>query len=360
MHTFFLLLLGASISFATLTGGTGGRGIVLWLLLVLAVAVREIARAVAAAYWGLEIRSILLLPTGGLTTYASSESTDAAGTTGMQKRMGVVGPIANILFGLVLAGLILSMTPGIAVFGRPWVTPGHLLRAAVWVNLLLGVVNLLPASPLDGGRVFQGEFAKTRGVLRGRKAATGVGQIVAVGLMVGGLLLGNVWLIMMGAFVLIGSHMETQSLLAEGGADTVTMADVMLMTYSTISASDTLEDALDRSIHTMQDVFPVVRGGNIVGAVSRQGIVEALAADGNGYVQGVMTRTLEVARPGDSLVKTLRRVMGGSGVQMLPVVEGDLVVGIITPQHLAQSMGMLGHKRRSESGAHGSRRRDRD
>jgi len=346
VHTFFLLLLGMSISYAGLTGATRGRGVTLWLLLLLAVVVREVARAIVAAWYGLEIRSILLLPTGGLTTYATSEATERAGTPSMGRRMGVVGPIANLVFGLVLAGLILAMTPQIQIWGRPWVTPGHLLRAAVWVNLLLGAVNLLPASPLDGGRVFQGEFAKTRGVLKGKKAAAGLGQIVAVGLMVAGLLLGNVWLMAMGAFVLIGSRMESQGLLMESSTDAVTMGDVMLMNFSTISAADTLEDALERSVHTLQDVFPVVRGGNVVGAVSRQGIVEALAAEGNGYVQGVMTRTLEVARPGDSLVKTLRRVMGGKGVQMLPVVEGDVVVGIITPQHLAQSMGMLGHQRR--------------
>ena len=66
IHTFFLLLLGLSISYASMTGATGARGFVLWLLLLLAVVVREIARAIGAAWFGLELRSILLLPTGGL------------------------------------------------------------------------------------------------------------------------------------------------------------------------------------------------------------------------------------------------------------------------------------------------------
>jgi len=102
IHTFFLLLLGLSISYASVAGATGGRGFVLWLLLLLAVVVREVARAVGAAWYGLDLRSILLLPTGGLFSYATSEATEKAETPEMQKRMAVIGPIANIGFGLLL------------------------------------------------------------------------------------------------------------------------------------------------------------------------------------------------------------------------------------------------------------------
>ena len=153
-------------------------------------------------------------------------------------------------------------------------------------------------------------------------------------------------LIMIGGFVLIGAHMEDQGLLLQTDVDAVRMRDVMLTQFSMLSASDTLEDALQRSVHTLQDVFPVVRGANLVGAVSRQSIVEALHADGNGYVQGVMTRSFQTAQPDDSLVKTLRRIMAGKGAQMVPVLEGDRIVGIITPQNLAHSMGLLNQRRK--------------
>src|SRR5207248_1813330 len=163
IHTFFLLLLGLSISYASVSGATGTRGFALWLLLLLAVLVREAARAVGAAWFGLDIRSILLLPTGGLFSYASSEATEKAETPEMQKRMAVIGPIANIGFGLLLAAMSLTAAPDVNLVERLWMAPSHLLRAAVWVNLLLGTVNLLPAAPLDGGRVFRGEFSKTKG-----------------------------------------------------------------------------------------------------------------------------------------------------------------------------------------------------
>ena len=74
---------------------------------------------------------------------------------------------------------------------------------------------------------------------------------------------------------------------------------------------------------------------------------ESVFCDGNGYVQGVMTKSFQTAHPDDSLVKTLKRVMAGRGAQLLPVMEGERVVGIITPQNLAHSMGMLSQSRKT-------------
>ncbi len=346
MHSFFLLLLGLSVGSAVYSGATVGRGVLLWVLLVGAVGLREVARAMLAAWEGLPLRSILLLPTGGLLTFGTAEANEAASTAGVQRRLAAIGPIVNLACGLVLAGLMLSLTPGLGLWGHPWITPTRLLRSAVWVNLLLGAVNLLPASPLDGGRVLRGEFARSKGLMQGMRAATLIGRVAAFGLVMAGVSTGSLWVTVLGVLVTFGPHLESDSLLLDSAVDAVTMRDVMLRNFNTISASETLEGALESAVHSLQDVFPVVRGGNVVGAVSRQGIVAALRAEGDGYVQGVMTRTLATARPEDSLVKTLRGMMGGTGVQMVPVVEGERVVGIITPQNLAHSMRMLNQRRR--------------
>jgi Zn-dependent protease/CBS domain-containing protein len=359
IHAFFLLLLAMAIALGSLAGANSGRVLVLWLLLLFAVAVRELARALAAAWNGLELRSILLLPTGGLMSYATMEATERAAEPYMQRRMAYVGPLASVGFGLLLGGIILASAPGVNLIDRPWIAPSHLLRAMVWLNLLLGAINLLPAFPLDGGRVFSSR--PTSGAPNGKDrrspASTGLGglgfglsggmgQWIAIALVVAGLLLANLWLVIMGVFVLIGAHMENTGLLAQTEVDTVLMRDVMLTQFSTLSASDTLEDALQRAVHTLQDVFPVVRGGNLVGAVSRQNILEALATSGNSYVQGVMTRSFQTALPDDSLVKTLRRIMGEEGAQLVPVMEGERIVGIVTPQNLSQSMGLLNQSKR--------------
>jgi CBS domain-containing protein len=327
IHAFFLLLLALAIGVGTLMGWSNARVLTLWFLLLFAVVVREVARALAAAWYGLELRGILLLPTGGLMSYATLDATERAAQPAMQRRMAVVGPIASIGFGLPAFPL-----DGGRVFGGAPVddksdNKGNAQAAGAGAGLGVGL-----GAKLGGGRSW------------GRSA--GFGQLIAVALVIMGLVLGSAWLTIMGAFILIAAHMENQGLLIQSDVDTVRMRDVMLTQFSTLSASDTLEDALQRAVHTLQDVFPVVRGGNLVGAVSRQNIVEALAANGNSYVQGVMTRSFQTALPDDSLVKTLRRIMGERGAQLVPVMEGERIVGIVTPQNLSQSMGLLNQSRR--------------
>ncbi len=350
MHAFYVLLLAVAVGSAVSMGARAGRGVLLWLVMLSAVAVREIARTLVSLWEGLELKGVLLLPTGAVLSYGTSEAGERASATGVQWKLALAGPAANVLLGLVLGGLMLALAPTMRLWEHPWITPLRLLRSAVWVNLLLGAVNLLPAAPLDGGRLLRGTLARSKGVMQGARMAASVGHMLAFGLVAFGYFESNVWMAALGVVVMFGPQLEQDSLLLDSDVDAVTMRDVMLRNFATISASETLEGALESAVHSMQDVFPVVRGGNMVGAVSRQGIVKALEASGDGYVQGVMTRTLSTAKPEDSLVTTLRRMMGATGVQMVPVVEGERVVGIITPQNLAHSMRMLNQRRRLRRG----------
>lgn len=359
LHSFFIFLLVLSISWAVFLEQSPVRGVGLWLLLVLAVAVREIARSVAAAWYGIGLKGILLLPTGGLLTYATAEALERSAEVKVQKRMALVGPTANFVFGLTLAGLILTIAPGIQLSEVRWVTPEHLLRTAVWVNLLLAALNLLPAWPLDAGRVVRAELGRApvrASAKAGLPNAAGGVQTyarltsaIALSLMAVGLITGNWWLIMAGMGILLGAQIERQGSLSQGDSSGVQVCDVMLTDYSVLPASATLEDAVMQARHSLQDIFPVVRGSNMVGAVSRQNILEALEASGNGYVQGIMTRSFQTAAPGDPLLATLNRVTAHPGIssQMVPVVEGERMVGILTPQNLQRSIALWTRRQRS-------------
>ena len=360
VHAFFILLLAISISYTTMTGVSGSRGFGLWLILLFAILVREVARAVAIAWFGLGLRSILLLPTGGLPTYATADDNARASTLSIERSLALVGPIANILVGLLLYALILGIAPNLNLLEKPWLTPNALLRSFVWVQLLLGALNLLPAAPLDGGRVLRSQFARVNGTggLKKSRQAAGLGQMIAIALIIIGMVTTNLVIMMIGVFVLVGAHLEDQGILLQTKVDSVRMRDVMLTEFTTLSASATLEDALEQAIHSLQDVFPVVRGSNLVGAVSRQGIFEALQTSGNGYVQGVMTRSFHTAQPNDSLLKTLQRITTSTGAQLVPVMDGERVVGIITPQNLSQSMSILNQSKRLQE--RNARADDRD
>ena len=147
---------------------------------------------------------------------------------------------------------------------------------------------------------------------------------------------------------MIGAQIEDQGVFFQSVVDTVRMREVMLTDFATLSPSDTLADALVRCVHSLQEDFPVVRGPQLVGIVSRQRIVDALRNDGNGYVQSVMSRAFQVARPEDTLGTTIRRLTAGRGLSLIPVTESGRVVGIVSVQNLMSSMSLLAEQRRIE------------
>jgi CBS domain-containing protein len=260
--------------------------------------------------------------------------------------MAMIGPLANLGFALIVAALIAGSAPQVSLIETPLINTPHLMRTLIWVNVFLGLINIVPAYPLDGGRVLLGEFKRTREAAQASRSAAGISQALAVLIFAAGVALRNPWLMMSSFFIFIGAQLEDQGALFQSVVDNVRMKDVMLTDFSTMSPSDTLEDALFKTIHSLQDDFPVVRGVNLVGIVSRQSILDALRADGNGYVQGVMSRAFQVAQPDDSLGAMIRRMTAGRGLSLMPVTEGEKIVGIVTLQNLMHSMGLLAEHRK--------------
>ena len=360
IHYFFLLLLFFCVFSTSWSGMSAWRGIMLWFLLFGAVLGREAARAVTAAWHGLAVRSILLLPIGGLFSYSSPEMAEQAADGWPQIALTLAGPLANLAFAAVVAALIAGATAQVPVAALPIVTPSHLMRSVVWLNVALAAVNCIPAYPLDAGKLLRSFMARTRGAAQATRAASGLGQMTGIGAVVIGLALLALpnthiaaalspWLIMGGFFVFIGAQLEDQGVMFQSVVETVRMRDVMLTDFDTLSPSDTLSDALYKAIHSLQDDFPVVRGPNLVGVVSRQGIVQALRHEGNGYIQSIMSRAYQVAQPDDSLGVLIRRI-GSGRLSLIPVAESGRVVGIVTWQNLSSSMGLLAEYRRLERG----------
>jgi CBS domain-containing protein len=358
IHYFFLLLLFFCAVSTNLAGVSGWRGAMLWVLLLGAVLGREGARAMTAAYQGLAVRSILLLPIGGLFSYASPEMAEQADTGATQAALTAAGPLANLVFAGLVAALIAGASAQVPIAAMPLITPSHLMRSTVWLNVVLAALHMIPAYPLDAGRLMRSGIAKTKGMAQATRAVSGIGQMAGIAAVVAGLALlalpnthlaasVSPWLIMGGFFIFIGAQLEDQGVLFQSVVETVRMKDVMLTDFDTLSPSDTLSDALYKAIHSLQDDFPVVRGPNLVGVVSRQGIVQALRNDGNGYIQSIMSRAFQVAQPDDSLGALIRRI-GSGRLSLIPVAESGRVVGIVTWQNLSSSMGLLAEYRRLE------------
>jgi CBS domain-containing protein/Zn-dependent protease len=350
IHTFFLLLLGVCMGHASMLQMPQWHGFMLWLLLFFAVLVREIGRVIAAAYNGLQIRSMLLLPIGGLMSFANAESVERSNELPVQLKMAVVGPLVSLSMAALCVLTIVGAAPKFDLLLKPLITPAHLIRSFVWLNAFLGVLHLLPAYPLDAGRVLRSQFTRVQGHVQAARAAAGLGLMIGVIAILLGILLPSLWLATAGFFIFIGAQMEDQGAVFQSVVDTVHMRDIMLTDFSLLSPSDTLEDALSKAVHSLQDDFPVVRGHNLVGVVSRQVIADALRAEGNGYVQGIMQRSFHIAKPEDSLGTTISR-FSGRGMSLVPVTDGERVVGIVTLQNLMHSMSQFAEKRKRNARA---------
>ena len=347
MHIFFPALALVCVG---LSGNSGFlRGMGLFFLCVAAVVVRETARLIIAAYLNLKLRAVLLLPIGGLFAFANPESQGAANEGIGQFAMAFTGPLVNCITALMIAAACIGGGGEVPLLAHPLVTADHLVRSMVWMQAGLGILHLLPAYPLDFGRLLRGNFARSHGLTPAGRAASGVGQLIALAVMITGMVFHSYWLIIAGFFIMIGAQIEDQGVFFQSVVDTVHMREVMLTDFATLSPSDTIADALVRCVHSLQEDFPVVRGPQLVGIVSRQRIVEALRNDGNGYIQSIMSRAFQVARPEDTLGTTIRRISAGHGLSLIPVTESGKVVGIVSVQNLMSSMSLLAEQRRIES-----------
>jgi CBS domain-containing protein len=208
--------------------------------------------------------------------------------------------------------------------------------------LFLGLFNLLPAYPMDGGRVLRSVFAQKMDYVQATRKAVTIGQGFAALFMVAGIW--SPWLMMIGVFVFIGAQIEDRTAIFQSVLETVRIEEVMLTDFATLSSADTLEDALHKAVHSLQDEFPVIRGSDLVGIISRQRILDALRS-GNGYVQGVMSRGFQIAQKTESLAVIFRRI-GSKGLSLVPVVDGGRLVGIVTMQNLTHSMALLAESRK--------------
>jgi len=174
------------------------------------------------------------------------------------------------------------------------------------------------------------------------RRAINLGNLFVILLMFAGLW--NTWFMLAGFFLFVGSQLEERTALFQSVLESLRMEEIMLTDFCTLSPADTLEDAISKSVHTLQDDFPVVRGNEMVGVVTRQKILEALRREGNAYVQSVMNKAYEVAGRQDSLATAFRKITA-RGLTIIPVVDQERLVGIVTLQNLMHSMSVLAESR---------------
>lgn len=344
VHLSFLFLLIVIWSFDGKALGPTvlGRGMALVGLIFLSVIVHELAHGLVSAKTSLPQRVLILMPIGGVTLMEenAAQLKDPIGRTGV----ALVGPLSNLL--LAFAGFLVAAAffPNAQLDLPPYIFAGNLPRSFIWVNLFLFVLHLLPAYPTDAGRLLRAQLARRMSPVQATRKAVSLGQIFSIALMFVGLMW-NPWLMIAGFLLFLSAMLEERSVVFQSVLESLRLEEVMLTDFSTLSPADTLEDALSKAVHTLQDDFPVIRGTDMVGVISRQSIVNAIRSEGNGYVQMAMERVFQVAQRGESLASALRK-LATHNLSIIPVVDEGRLIGIVTFQNLMHSMRLLAESRK--------------
>ena len=356
IHAAFLLLFPVFATAESADAAAASRILGMVLIVFLSALFHELAVVFAAAQAGAPVKALILLPTGGVIVLA-----EAASVTGLvagmaewkrEMRMALAGPLASLFFAAVAAASIAITLPEANLWAHPYIHSSNLPRSLVWINLGLAALNLLPAYPLDGGRFLRAFFARNHSMVQATRRAVSIAHTQALLLMVLAMLLyvydrhqASIALSMLGLMLFLGAQLEERSVFFQSVLESVRLEEIMLTDFATLSPADTLEDALEKAVHTLQDDFPVIRGGDLVGIISRQVIVESLRSQGNGYVQAVMNKLVEASQKTESLAGAFRK-LSARNLTLIPVVEEQRLIGIVTLQNLTHSIGLLAESRK--------------
>ena len=332
--TFLLFLVWIGVSHYAQGGQRAAvEGLLFITLLFACVLLHEFGHVFAARRYGVQTPDITLLPIGGVARLERIPEKPSE-----ELVVALAGPAVNVVIAallfLVLGGLP-SMDDGTQVQN-----PGvGLLGRLAWVNITLVVFNLIPAFPMDGGRVLRALLAYRLGYTRGTRIAAGVGQAVAFALGLAGLF-GNPLLIFIALFVYMGAAAEASAAQMRDAGRGMIASDAAETRFEGLSPTATVEDAVERLLRTSQHDFPVVDGaGRLRGVVTRDDMIRALRERGpDAPVLEVMRRDVPVLhhrQPLDEAMRTMRE--GGHPAVGIVDAEGKLV-GLVTPENVGELM----------------------
>src|SRR5581483_4193987 len=339
---FLLLFIGMTEQLAHNTVSPW-RGTALLAIIFGSVVLHELGHAVVGKQAGVPPKAVVLFPICEVTLFDEAQP-EVLANWKRDIRIAAAGPLVNFVIAGVAAFVVNIAAPHSRLWSDPYVNSVNLPHSLVWTNLWLGLFNLLPAYPLDGGRVLRVMFSRRMDPASAMRRAISIGRGFALVFMLAGWWL-NPWLTVVGFFLFIAAQMEDRSAVFRSVLETVRLEDIMLTDFATLSPADTLEDALEKAVHCLQDDFPVIRGADMVGVVSKQKILQTLRREGNGYVQAVMNRIFDVAQKSESLSSAFRK-LSARNLSIIPVVENQQLVGIVTLQNLMHSMALLAETRK--------------
>ena len=331
LHTTFVIFIGWLLLTQLAAGASyisAAVGVAFTLTVFSCVLLHELGHALAARYFGVATKDIILLPIGGVARLERMPSDPR-----QELWVAAAGPAVNIVIAAALY-LFLLLSSTFVPLETIGLTVGPFAERLLWVNIILVLFNLLPAFPMDGGRILRALLAMKMEYVRATQIAAGIGQGLALILGFIGLF-SNPFLVFTALFVWIGANQEGGMVHIEQTLGSIPVYQAMVTDFRTLSPSDRLSQAVRFLLSGSQTDFPVVDKGRVIGLLSRSALIQALSEQGeNTEVWQAMEIQFETASSYDMLQGVLMRLNhGGSAV---PVLEHQKLVGLVTADNVAE------------------------
>lgn len=360
VHWSFLLIL---VYGAFLYSGRGNPlvgavyGIVVILLLFVCVLLHEFGHALTAKYFKVNVPHITLLPIGGVAQLERMPRQPF-----QEFLIAIAGPAVNFVLTVLLlpiALLVVGLGMGsgnlsslLAYAQTRMMTPsldGLLVYLAV-TNFALGIFNLLPAFPMDGGRVLRSLLALAMPYVRATRIAVMVGRVIAIGMAFMGLG-GNIMLLLIAFFVYVGGRGELEAVESRYVLKDIRARQALNREARQVFTSEPIDKAVDLIMTTYQADFPVFDlGSNFVGVLTRPRLVGFLRAQGReGRIVDVMipAQEIPVVAPDTTLADVWDRMME-AGSRVVAVKEQGRFLGLITLDDISELIQVMGAAKEQE------------
>jgi Zn-dependent protease/CBS domain-containing protein len=346
--TFFLILALGAIQWGGQGGGLEGAlfGVVLMLLLFTCVTLHELGHSIVANRLGVPVREIILLPLGGVAVMNKQPEKPIH-----EFLIAIAGPLVNVVIALLLAIPVGAQVRMALLDGRGLIPEAvndpSLNTLLFWLfsaNISLVVFNLIPAFPLDGGRILRSLLALAIGFPRATRVAITIGQLIAIGLGIFGVLSGNLVLALIAVFIFFGAGQEATNVRVTGARGILDMrkiGDAYNKHALTLSIGDKVSTVVDFILTSYQPDYAVLQGAKPIGILTRDDVIRSLASlDHDAYVTEVMKREM-VSVDADKSVEEARTILQEQGARVGLVMRDGNYLGLVSLEDIQEAMAVL-------------------
>jgi Zn-dependent protease/predicted transcriptional regulator len=328
LHFTFILLL----AFLLLTG-LGGRtsaGYVVYVAgLCMSVLLHELGHAWVSKQYGIPTTEIVMFPIGGVSRLGRRAR------PAEELWIALAGPTVNLVLAVILYFVATSGNPILNLTSLDRPTDDNLATQLFLGNLALAGFNLLPAFPMDGGRILRAILSRFKSEAEATRIASLAGRMLAISLALYAMLSGQYLLVFAAFFVYLGAAQEAAAALGRSLTAGIPVRSAMVTEFRTLTHDSTIRDAVNLTLQTSQHDFPVMHGPQVVGLLSRQGLLRTLAAEGaDAYIASAVDREF-VTLPSDADLADALPSMARVASCAL-VMENEELIGLLTTQNLSE------------------------